>query len=468
LSDQSTSSYSERPSVCRNCGAIVGAGETICPQCGAALAPQAATDREAHRPAYDREAMRFARAVLTRPHTFTILFLAANLFVFMLMWGSSRFESSALWAFPNSILVAYGAKLNLLINAEPHQWWRFVTPIFIHVNLPHILVNMWSLWVVGPYVEKLYGSAKFVFFWVLTGVAGVVASYLTVRPEMHVNSVGRFLFKTMDNPSAGASGALFGLVGVLFVFGIKFRHELPDGFKRAFGTGMLPMILMNLFIGYLGRGFIDNAAHLGGFFSGALVALFVGYRRPGERASVAVFWHALQIASLLLVALSFIMVARHFPDNFPRDEERKIASQQENPVTAYLNATNEGERVFIVAFNEGNVKEVEPAIDLLKKAPRLDDTADALRNDLISLLERARQLPPPPQQGSKPAKADGNTLAARGKLMKDFQAWQRNHINWAKENKTKYSLKIDEGGEKTDNPARPNGSDSNSNSTTKD
>jgi rhomboid protease GluP len=452
--------------MCRNCGAIVGAGETVCPQCGTALAPHAASVADARRPAHDHEAMRFARAVLTRPHTFTILFLAANLFVFMLMWGSSRFESSALMAFPNSVLVAYGAKLNLLINANPHQWWRFVTPVFIHVNLLHILINMWSLWVVGPYVEKLYGSAKFVFFWVLTGVAGVVASYLTVRPDMHVNSVGRFLFKTMDNPSAGASGALFGLVGVLFVFGIKFRHELPDGFKRAFGTGMLPMILMNLFIGYLGRGFIDNAAHLGGFFSGALVALFVGYKRPGERTSVAVFWHALQIASLFLVALSFVMVALHFPRSLPQDEERRVApSPQETQVAAYLSATNEGERVFITAFNEGELKEIDPAIDLLKKAPRLDETADALRNDLISLLDRVRQLPPSPQ--NKAAKADANK-AEREKLMKDFQTWQRNHINWAKENRTKYSLKIDEDEEKTDNPARPNGSDSNSNPTTKD
>jgi rhomboid protease GluP len=80
---------------------------------------------------------------------------------------------------------------------------------------------------------------------------------------------------------------LFGLVGVLFIFGIKFRHELPEGFKRAFGTGMLPIIVINLVIGFVGRGFIDNAAHLGGLLSGAALALAVDYRRPGERAGVA-------------------------------------------------------------------------------------------------------------------------------------------------------------------------------------
>src|SRR6202011_5319597 len=128
---------------------------------------------------YDRETMRFARAVLGRPYIFTIIFLIANFFIFLLMWHSSGMSMNALWVFPDNVLFAYGAKLNVAIN-ERHEWWRFVTPMFVHVNLPHILVNMYSLWMVGPYVEKLYGSAKFVIFWVITGVAGVVASYLTV------------------------------------------------------------------------------------------------------------------------------------------------------------------------------------------------------------------------------------------------------------------------------------------------
>jgi membrane associated rhomboid family serine protease len=448
--------------VCRNCGAIVGAGETVCPQCGVPLA-QAISEVEARRPAYDREAMRFARAVLTRPYTFTILFLVVNLFVFLLMWGTSGLQSSALMAFPNAVLDIYGAKRNYLINAG--EWWRFVTPIFIHVNLPHILVNMWSLWVVGPYVEKLYGSAKFVVFWVLTGVAGVVASYLTVRPTMHVNSVGRFLFKTMDNPSAGASGALFGLVGVLFVFGIKFRHELPEGFKRAFGTGMLPMILMNLVIGYLGRGFIDNAAHLGGFFAGALAALFVGYKRPGARGAVAVFWHVLQVAALVLVAVCFLMVARTFPKEFLLDKESNTASEQEDQtdIGAYLKAINDGERAFINAFNNGDLNGIDRTLEELKDALSPDETANSLRNNLISLLDRVRKPQAPEQERGK-----AGALAEREKLKKDFEAWQENHIRWAKENQTKYRLKIDESQEKNDNSPQQNGSNVNNNRTTKD
>ena len=221
-------------------------------------------------------------------------------------------SSGVLWSgFPEDVLLAFGAKTNYLIQYE-HQWWRFLTPVFIHVNLPHVLINMYSLWVIGPWVEKLYGSAKFVVFWVVTGIVGVAASYLTVIPGSHPGMLASFLIKSHDDPSAGASGALFGLVGVLFVFGLKYRRELPEGFKRAFGTGLVPVILLNLGIGFLGRGIIDNAAHLGGLVSGAALASVIGYKRPGQPASITVAWRIAQIASLLLIVVVFFMVARNF------------------------------------------------------------------------------------------------------------------------------------------------------------
>jgi len=299
--------YSSRPSVCRNCGALIGAGETVCQVCGATQ------QSAAHAiPLRERYAMSYARAVLQRPYIFTIVFLVANFFVFLLMWQASGMSSTALWgAFPESVLLTFVAKTNYAIHFD-HEWWRFVTPVFIHVNLPHVLINMYSLWVLGPWVEKLYGSAKFVVFWIATGVAGVVASYLTVIPGARPGLIGSFLIKSADEPSAGASGALFGLVGVLFVFGLKYRRELPEGFKRAFGTGMLPVILLNLAIGFLGRGIIDNAAHMGGLLSGAAIAAVVSYKRPGQPASVTIAWRVVQITALLLVLISFFFVIKHF------------------------------------------------------------------------------------------------------------------------------------------------------------
>src|SRR5438128_6013656 len=300
--------YPGRPSMCRACGALIGAGETGCHVCGAPLSQATSSVF----PLHERNAINFARAVLSRPYIFTIVFLVANLFVFLLMWESSEMSTRVLWtAFPEDVLYAYGAKTNYLIRFE-HEWWRFVTPVFIHVNLPHVLINMYSLWVIGPWVEKLYGSAKFTVFWILTGIAGVLASYLTVIPGSNPGLFGSFLIKSADDPSPGASGALFGLVGVLFVFGLKYRRELPEGFKRAFGTGMLPVILLNLAIGFIGRGFIDNAAHMGGLLSGGVLAAFISYKRPGTPASVTIAWRVLQIAALVLVGVCFFMVVRHF------------------------------------------------------------------------------------------------------------------------------------------------------------
>jgi membrane associated rhomboid family serine protease len=394
------------------------------------------------RASFNGDAMRFARAVLNRSYLFTILFLVANFFVFLLMWQSSGMKSAALASFPDPVLLAYGAKLNFLIK-QNREWWRFVTPIFIHVNLLHLLVNMYSLWMIGPYVEKLYGSAKFVFFWVVTGVAGVAASYLTVQPRLAHGLPGTFIFKAGDGPSAGASGALFGLVGVLFIFGIRFRRELPEGFKRAFGTGLLPVILINLFIGFVGRGFIDNAAHLGGLASGAALGLVIEYKRPGERATITITWRILQILALALLAISFAMVARNF-------NRQLIASQQSGlpvlsigkeaqAVESYLTALNEGQRAINTAITiKPDAVAIEHALELLNQATGPDETAERLRIEMKSLLERARGLPPPDNKNRPSAELAAQTK----KLFQDFQTWIKTRDEWIKNKGGQYHIEL--------------------------
>ena len=276
--------------------------------CGAPLQPPAPR----HLPLREHQAINYARAILARPYMFTIVFLVANFFVFLLMWQASDMASSALLgAFPEGVLLSFGAKTNYAIHHD-HEWWRFVTPVFIHVNLPHLLMYMYGLWVLGPWVEKLDGSARFVVMWMATGVAGVVASYLTTVPGADPGLLGSFVIKSADMPSAGASGALFGLIGVLFVFGLKYRRELPEGFKRAFGTGMLPVILLNVAIGFVLRGLIDNAAHMGGLISGMALAAVVGYKRPGQSTGITIVWRVAQIAALLVVLISFFFVFKHY------------------------------------------------------------------------------------------------------------------------------------------------------------
>jgi hypothetical protein len=296
----------------------------------------------------------------------------------------------------------------------------------------------------GPYVEKLYGSAKFVILWLVTGIAGVAASYLSVQPEMMDSAVGRFLFKPYDVPSAGASGALFGLVGVLFVFGIKFRKELPEGFKRAFGTGMLPMILVNLFIGYIGRGFIDNAAHMGGLVAGAVIALLVGYKRPGEQARVAVAWHVLQFVALALVVVSFVMVWLNFKGPVPKLEnataERVLTGGGASDFINFVERINEGGQAFVQAVNEGDKSKLDAAIIALDDAPQLDEQAVELRNELKTLLARAKNSAAKTSVPQRSPQERQQLL----KLLTDFRSWQERSRDWFVSNSEKYGVKIEQ------------------------
>ncbi len=426
--------------MCRECGAIVGPGQTSCTVCGADMAASSSPSMRPGR-SYDREAIRFARAVLDRSYIFTILFLVANFFVFLLMWQSNGMSSSALWpGFTHPVLLAYGAKLNLLIR-QNREWWRLVTPVFIHVNLPHLLVNMYSLWMIGPYVEKLYGSAKFVVFWVATGVAGVLASYLTVRPDMGSGLVGSFVFKARDDPSAGASGALFGLIGVLFVFGIKFRRELPEGFKRAFGTGLLPLIFMNLFIGFMLRGIIDNAAHLGGLASGAALALIVDYKRPGERATITITWRTLQILALALVCVSFVMVARHRHSSYPIATTLTGQENNNSPeaIVSYLEALNNGTRAFANTLNhELEPQAAEQAARTLDEAPAPDQQSDLLRKELKTLLLRASEW----EKVAPSQRTEQQNREQLKKLYEDFEAWIKKRDEWVKVQGANYGIKL--------------------------
>jgi rhomboid protease GluP len=395
--------------MCRSCGAIVGAGEAQCAVCGAPTA--AKSPAGSHQPA-DKETVRFARAVLNRPYKFTVALLIANIFVFLLMWESSGMSFAALQrGFPDAVLVMYGAKLNYLINAPYHQWWRFVTPMFVHIDILHLLMNMFSLLILGPFVEKLYGSAKFVVFWVVTGIAGVVGSYLTIRPGLARGVLGTFIFHATDVPSAGASGALFGLVGVLFVFGIKFRRELPEGFKRVFGTGLLPIIFINLFIGFIGRSFIGNSAHLAGLFTGAALALFVDYRRPGARASITTIWRVLQVIALAIIVVAGYKVVRNF--NRPA-LARNVPAANTLVFVSYVSAMNQVQEKVSAVIHNNDLNDVPAVIQRASQAPVPDARAAELRTHLLLILSKLTNAP------------------KDQKLVDEYAQWRKEYDEWLK------------------------------------
>ncbi len=262
-----------------------------------------------------------------------------------------------------------------------------------------------------------------------TGIAGVVASYLTVRPDLAHGAFGRFIFKNFDLPSAGASGALFGLVGVLFVFGIKFRHELPEGFKRAFGTGMLPIILINLFIGFLGRQFIDNAAHLGGLLSGAAIALAVNYRRPGARSMITPVWRTLQILSLSTIALGAYKVVRNF--NRP-----VLARATPNASTLiflnYVRAMSEVQEKVSAVIHKNDLSDASAVAQKATEAPAPDARATELRHRLVGILSKLVEAPPAASPAAGPSPGGASPRELDQKVVDEFRDWQKDYNEWLK------------------------------------
>jgi len=117
---------------------------------------------------------RFARSFFTRGAPATWALIGANLALFVLLAWIARTVNADTPAY-TSALIELGAKVNELIAAG--QYWRLVTPMFLHVGAIHLTVNMYSLYAIGPQVERLYGTSRFLLIYLVSGVAGVAASY---------------------------------------------------------------------------------------------------------------------------------------------------------------------------------------------------------------------------------------------------------------------------------------------------
>jgi hypothetical protein len=230
-------------------------------------------------------------------------------------------------------------------------------------------------------------------------------------------------------PAAGASGALLGLIGILFVFGIKYRRELPEGFKRVFGTGMLPIIFINLFIGFVGRSFIGNAAHLAGLFAGALLALFVDYRRPGARASITTAWRVLQVLALIAIAVGGYKVVRNINRPLPA-----VARPTPNASTLiylnYVNVMNGVQEKVSAVIHNNDLSNLEQVTQNAMQAPVPDARAAELRLRLLDILSRlasaAAQASPPPE--NKP----GRPPVLDQKLIDEYTNWRKEYDEWLK------------------------------------
>jgi rhomboid protease GluP len=189
------------------------------------------------------------------------------------------------------VLMMLGASLPLFYNLL--QPWRFITAIFLHASLIHIGFNMWVLYDIGPMVEDLYGSPRFLWLFVVTGAVGYVASSF---------------FGYM---SIGASGALLGLIGALLA--VTFKHK-QSATAQAMRSQLVRWLIYIFILGFLPGLNIDNAAHAGGLISGFLMGWVMMDRPPADsverKKAYALGWLA---GALVVVSFGF-MVAQfiHF------------------------------------------------------------------------------------------------------------------------------------------------------------
>ncbi len=185
------------------------------------------------------------------------------------------------------VLIRMGAKVNSLIAAG--QYWRLFTSMFLHIGLAHIFFNGYALLVIGTELERLFGYGRFLAVYVLSGLFGSLASYAFT-----------------PNLAAGASGAIFGLIGALAAFFLLHRERLGS-WGRARLANIVFLIVINLFFGFTQPG-IDNLAHLGGLLSGFALGWAMAPRyeldpfslRAVDRNSLSRYWPAILLAVVLL------------------------------------------------------------------------------------------------------------------------------------------------------------------------
>ena len=275
-----------RPKLCPACGALVGISATRCHECGASL--------------------RFSLAALSKSvgglfgeneAPVTTVLLITNILMFGVSWlamassgGGGGFR--ILWGMGGETMYRLGASFGPSIFGL-HEWYRLVTAMFLHGGLIHIGFNMMALMQFGPALEELYGSARYLFFYVVTGMFGFLVS------------------AALGNYSLGASGALLGLVGLM----LAVTTKRGGAYMREIRSRLISSVAILFLLGFSGVG-IDNYAHAGSLALGFALGKVFADRQPmnvkENRTAYALGW----LAGLVVIA-SFVLMFLHFHDPLP-------------------------------------------------------------------------------------------------------------------------------------------------------
>ncbi|MFI6297724.1 rhomboid family intramembrane serine protease [Nonomuraea sp. NPDC050790] len=201
----------------------------------------------------------FGGTVVSTPYV-TWAILGINILVFGAQYLTGNVVTRELGMWP--VGVAFG-----------EQYHRLITAAFVHGGVFHILFNSWALYVVGPYLERAFGHVKFTAIYVVSALGGSTLGYWLDTP---------------DTLTVGASGAIFGLFGAIFVVGRKLNMDV---------RGIAVLIVINLVITFLPGFNISWTGHVGGLITGSALAAALAYAPKNNRA----VWQTLTVVGAVVV-----------------------------------------------------------------------------------------------------------------------------------------------------------------------
>jgi len=283
--EQMLRSAKGRHKMCPACRALIPRSEKSCPECGASLAGVSTPGPG-----------RLLADLLPGISGATSLLLLVNalLFVLVLMTPEPGGASGGggmgrMFVFSTNLLLRYGGGLGGLVTLDG-EWFRLITPIFLHSGLIHFGFNSFVLLQLGPLAEEACGTPKFWVLYLFAGFSGnVLAQFLS------------------PSPVVGASGAIVGLIGLMLAYGIRRGGIVGSNIKRAMMQYAFYILIFSLLPG------ISFLSHAGGFVGGfvAGLALPPGPPRTPKEART---WQLLALGCVLLVLYCFYQVAVHGMD----------------------------------------------------------------------------------------------------------------------------------------------------------
>ena len=188
----------------------------------------------------------------------TILLIIANVIVFFVLSFQGMTEDVVFMLEKGAMYVPY--------VMEYGEYYRIVTSIFLHFGFDHLINNMISLGFLGWQLEQEIGKIKFLLIYFISGMAGNVLSGVWE------------IFTGEYAVSAGASGAVFGIIGALVYVTFRNHGRIGD----VTGKGLLFMVVLTLYHGFTSTG-VDNLAHIGGFISGFILGVLLYWKRRRKR-----------------------------------------------------------------------------------------------------------------------------------------------------------------------------------------